>query len=233
VIVRPPSSVHNRVMRFRDRADAGRQLAVRLTGYAHRDDVTVLALPRGGVPVGYEVARALAAPLEVFLVRKLGVPSHAELAMGAIASGGVRVLSHDIIDELGIDAESIERTSAREQEELARRDRLYRGDRPFPDLSGRTVIIVDDGLATGATMEAAIAAMKAHQPARVVAAAPVGAPDTCARLARLADAVVCLEMPPSFHAVGLWYELFDQTSDDEVIGLLNAASGTQVASKPA
>src|SRR5687767_7548338 len=203
--------------RFTNRADAGRQLAALLTSYANRDDVIVLALPRGGVPIGFEVASALGTPLDVFLVRKLGVPGHAELAMGAIASGGVRVLSHDIIAQLSVSPAEVEEVTARERVELDRRDRMYRGDREPAALGGRTVILVDDGLATGATMEAAILAVRQSQPARVVVAAPVGAPDTCRRLARVADEVVCVATPEPFQAVGLWYERFDQTSDDEVI----------------
>ena len=207
-------------MRFRDRVDAGRQLATLLTTYGDRDDVIVLALPRGGVPVAFEVASALRAPLDVFLVRKLGVPGHAELAMGAIASGGVRVLSTDLISQLDISPAEVEEATARERIELDRRDRMYRGDRPPAALAGRAVILVDDGLATGATMEAAILAVRQSQPARVVVAVPVGAPDTCRRLAGVADEVACVSMPEPFQAVGLWYERFDQTSDDEVIELL-------------
>jgi putative phosphoribosyl transferase len=207
-------------MRFHDRSDAGRQLAARLTEYAHRADVIVLALPRGGVPVAFEVARALGAPLDVLLVRKLGVPGHAELAMGAIASGGVRVLSDDIVRQLGIPDAAIEQATIREAAELARRDRLYRGARRLPSLEHRAVILIDDGLATGATMEAAIRAVRQSQPARLVVAAPVGAPETCARLATIADQVVCVSMPDTFQAVGLWYEHFDQTSDADVIDLL-------------
>jgi putative phosphoribosyl transferase len=207
-------------MRFHDRVDAGRQLAALLTSYANRDDVTVLALPRGGVPVAFEVASALRAPLDVFLVRKLGVPGHAELAMGAIASGGVRVLSHDIITQLAVSPAEVEEITVRERIELDRRDRMYRGDREPAPLAGRTVILVDDGLATGATMEAAILAVRHSQPARVVVAVPVGAADTCRRLAGVAEEVVCAATPEPFQAVGLWYERFDQTSDDEVIELL-------------
>jgi predicted phosphoribosyltransferase len=207
-------------MRFRDRVDAGRQLAVQLAQYAGRNDVIVLALPRGGVPVGAEVARALEAPLDVFLVRKLGVPGHPELAMGAIASGGVRVLGDDIIRDLAIPTSAIEAVAAREQVELARRERLYRGERPLPSLAQRTIILVDDGLATGATMQAAVEAVRTQQPARVVVAVPVGAPDTCARLRQFADDVVCAESPASFQAVGAWYERFDQTTDDEVLRTL-------------
>jgi len=211
-------------MQFHDRSDAGRQLATLLTAYAHRGDVTVLALPRGGVPVAYEVASALHAPLDVFLVRKLGVPGHSELAMGAIASGGVRVLSDDIITQLGIPQAAVEEVTARERIELDRRDRMYRGGRQPADLEGRTVILVDDGLATGATMEAAILAARQAKPARIVVAAPVGAPDTCQRLSAVADEVDCVAMPDPFQAVGLWYQRFDQTSDEEVIELLQKAA---------
>jgi putative phosphoribosyl transferase len=207
-------------MRFHNRSDAGRQLASKLSAFAHRDDVVVLALPRGGVPVAFEVARALNAPLDIFLVRKLGVPGHPELAMGAIASGGVRVLSEDIIEQLGVPRTAVEQVAVRERLELERRDRLYRGERPPPLLRDRTVILVDDGLATGATMEAAIVAVRQYQPARVIVAAPVGATDTCRRLKALADDVMCASTPEPFQAVGLWYEQFDQTSDDEVIELL-------------
>jgi putative phosphoribosyl transferase len=209
-------------MRFRDRAGAGRQLATLLTAYANRADVVVLALPRGGVPVAFEIARSLHAPLDVFLVRKLGVPGHAELAMGAIATGGVRVLSHDLIDHLTITPEEVEQVTARERIELDRRDRMYRGTRPPVPLINRTVILVDDGLATGATMEAAILAVRQLQPARVVVAAPVGAAETCQRLRIIADEVVCASTPDFFQAVGLWYERFDQTSDEEVIELLQS-----------
>src|SRR5262245_2235499 len=212
------------LMQFHDRSDAGRQLATMLTPYANRGDVIVLALPRGGVPVAYEVASALDAPLDVFLVRKLGVPGHAELAMGAIASGGVRVLSDDIITQLGIPHAAVEEVTARERIELDRRDRMYRDGRQPADLEGRTVILVDDGLATGATMEAAILAARQAKPARIVVAAPVGAPDTCQRLAAVADEVDCVAMPDPFQAVGLWYQRFDQTSDEEVIELLQKAA---------
>jgi erythromycin esterase-like protein/adenine/guanine phosphoribosyltransferase-like PRPP-binding protein len=207
-------------MRFLDRRDAGRQLAAQLTEYAGRSDVIVLALPRGGVPVASEVARRLGAPLDVMLVRKLGVPEHPELAIGAIASGGVRVLSHDLIGNLGIPAEAVERVTARERLELDRRDRLFRGDRQPPILRGRTVILIDDGLATGATMEAAVLALRGSAPGTIVVAVPVGAPDTCERLGRMADRVVCLSMPVPFNAVGDWYNDFSQTTDAEVRRLL-------------
>ena len=208
-------------MRYRDRPDAGQQLATHLASYANRDDVVVLALPRGGVPVAFEIARALHAPLDVFLVRKLGVPGHSELAMGAIASGGVRVLSHDIIRQLGVTADEVELVTRREREELDRRDRMYRGDRPPTPLAGRTVILVDDGLATGATMEAAILAVRQSHPAQVVVAAPFGAAETCQRMRAIADDVVCAMTPEYFQAVGLWYDRFTQTSDEEVIALLH------------
>ena len=219
-------------MRFRDRADAGRQLAALLHEYAQRQDVIVLALPRGGVPVAFEVARALRAPLDVFLVRKLGVPGHPELAMGAIASGGVRVLSDEILGQLAISPSEVEAVTARERLELERRDRMYRGDRQSIPLSGRTIILVDDGLATGATMEAAIRAVRESHPARVVVAAPVGAVDTCRRLSTFADEVVCAATPEPFQAVGLWYERFDQTSDEEVIELLGQGSARPDAREP-
>ena len=205
---------------FRDRQDAGRQLAERLIRYANRPDVVVLALPRGGVPVAAEIAHRLRAPLDVFLVRKLGVPTHPELAMGAIAEGGIKVLSPSIIRDLEIPAPLVEQVAVREQLELARRSAAFRGSRPRPAMSGRIVILVDDGLATGATMEAAILALREHKPARIVVAVPVGAADTCARIGALADELVAVLMPEDFSAVGAWYEDFDQTSDEEVVALL-------------
>jgi putative phosphoribosyl transferase len=209
---------------FIDRRDAGRVLASRLTKYAGRDDVIVLALPRGGVPVAYEVASALGAPMDVFLVRKLGTPGHRELAMGAIASGGVRVLNEDVVHWYGISESAIERIAREEQDELERRERAYRDDRPAPDLANKIVILVDDGLATGSTMRAAAQAVRAHRPARVVVAVPVGAPQTCAELAAVADEVICARMPEPFSAVGQWYLNFDQTDDDEVKALLQKSS---------
>jgi predicted phosphoribosyltransferase len=206
--------------RFRNRTDAGRQLAEKLAAYAHRPGVLVLALPRGGVPVGFEVARKLGAPLDVFLVRKLGVPGYEELAMGAVATGGVRVLNDEIVRGLGISEHQIDAAAARELQELAQRQRLYRGDRPLPDIAGRTVILVDDGLATGATMRAAIAAVRQQQPARIVVAVPTASPDTCEALKAEADDVVCAMTPEPFLAVGHWYEDFTQTTDDEVRELL-------------
>ena len=210
-------------MIFKNRAEAGRQLAARLTEYAGRSDVVVLGLPRGGVPVAFEVATRLAAPLDLLLVRKLGVPGHAELAMGAIAAGGVKVLHRTLIKDLDIPNSLVEQTAVRERLELERRDRLLRGVEPFPVVRDHTVIIVDDGLATGATMEAAILAVREMKPACIVAAAPVGAQDTCDRIAEFADRVVCLEIPEPFSAVGLWYDDFAQTSDDEVQRLLREA----------
>jgi predicted phosphoribosyltransferase len=214
-------------MRFRDRYDAGRRLAAKLGEYAGRDDVVVLALPRGGVPVGAEVARALGAPLDVFLVRKLGVPGHEELAMGAIASGGVRVLNQDVLDQLRIAPKWVDAVAAQELEELTRREAAYRDGRPAPDVRGKTVILVDDGLATGASMKAAVAALRGRGPARIVAAVPVGARETCQELAELADEVVCAETPDPFFAVGSWYADFDQTTDAEVRELL-AEAGDRV-----
>lgn len=210
---------------FKDRTDAGTRLADRLTEYAGRPDVLVLALPRGGVPVAFEVASRLGVQLDVFLVRKLGVPGHAELAMGAVAAGNVKVLSEELIQDLGIPRALVEQAVVRERLELERRDQLYRGGRPAPVVRDRTVILVDDGLATGATMEAAVRALKQQNPSRVVVAVPVGAGDTCRRLRGIADAVECLETPEPFNAVGLWYRNFSQTTDEEVTRLLAAESG--------
>ncbi len=209
---------------FRDRREAGQLLATKLTAYANRPDVLVLALPRGGVPVAYEVARALGAPMDIFLVRKLGVPGYEELAMGAIATGGVRVLNDDLVGGLRIPDYIIDEVAAWEQQELERRERLYRGDRPMPDVRGRTVILVDDGLATGATMQAAVKALRLQQPARIVVAVPTAAPETCAQLKTMADDVICAITPEPFHAVGLWYEDFSQTTDEEVRDLLAQGS---------
>ena len=206
--------------RFRNRTDAGRQLAEKLAAYANRPDVLVLALPRGGVPVAFEVARAFGAPLDVFLVRKLGVPGYEELAMGAVATGGVRVLNDEIVRGLGISEHEIDAVVARELRELSRRDRLYRGDRPPSDVAGRTVILVDDGLATGATMRAAVQALRQQQPGRIVAAVPTASPDTCQVLKAEADDVICAITPEPFFAVGHWYDDFTQTTDDEVRELL-------------
>ena len=212
---------------YRDRTDAGRRLAAALDAHRGDPDVRVLALPRGGVPVAYEVAAALGAPLDVFVVRKLGVPGHEEYAMGAIASGDVVVLSADVVQRLGIDADAVRRVVEAERRELARRERRYRGDRPPPDVRGRTVILVDDGLATGSTMRAAIAALRQQGPARIVVAVPVAAAETCAELRGEVDDVVCPATPEPFHAVGLWYEDFSQTGDEEVRALLEHARGAR------
>jgi predicted phosphoribosyltransferase len=211
--------------RFRNRTDAGRQLAGKLAPYADRPDVVVLALPRGGVPVASEVARALGAPLDVFVVRKLGVPGHEELAMGAVATGGLRVLNDEIVRGLDIPEREIAAVADRELHELSRRQRLYRGDHPPPDVGGRTVILVDDGLATGATMRAAVQALRQQQPARIVVAVPTASPDTCEALKAAADDVVCAMTPEPFFAVGHWYDDFTQTTDDEVARSLGTPKG--------
>ena len=209
--------------RFRDRADAGRYLGRLLSGYAGQGGVLVLALPRGGVPVGFEVARALEVPLDVFVVRKLGVPGHEELAFGAIASGEAQILNRDVIRYVGLKSEAIDAVSERERAELARRERLYRGHRPGRGLADKTVILVDDGLATGASMRAAVAAVRAQRPARIVVAVPTAAPETCAALSSEVDELVCPLRPRNFYAVSLWYDRFEQVSDDEVRKLLERA----------
>ena len=211
-------------MLFRDRADAGRQLAARLAAYVGRPDVVVLALPRGGVPVAFETARALGASMDVFLVRKLGVPGREELAMGALATGGVRVLNDDVVRTLAIPDHVIDAAAEKEQRELARREHAYRDDRPPPDVKGRTALLVDDGLATGSTMRAAVAALRKLHPSRIVIAVPVGSAETCAELAGEADEVVCAQTPEPFYAVGLWYDDFTQTTDEEVHELLERAA---------
>lgn len=208
------------VERFRDRRHAGEALGKRLEEYATRANRVVLGLPRGGVPVAFEVARSLGAPLDVAVVRKLGVPRREELAMGAIASGDVRVLNHDVVRSLRIPPEVIEQAVRAESAELERREKLYRRGRPAVDLSGRVAILVDDGLATGSTMRAAIESARRHDPAEIVVAVPVAAPSTCDALRAVADDVVCLITPKNLHAVGLWYEDFTQTSDDDVADLL-------------
>jgi len=215
-------------MLFRDRRDAGRALAARLEAWAGRPDVVVLGLPRGGVPVAFEVAHGLRAPLDVFLVRKLGLPGHEELGFGAIASGGVRVLNEDMVRALGLPTDVIEAVTATELKELERRERAYRGNRSSVDVRGRTAILVDDGLATGASMRAAIVALRRRQPARVVVAVPLGAAETCQAMVAEADEVVCARTPEPFHAVGLWYEDFDQTTDEEVQDLLARAADAAV-----
>lgn len=210
-----------RVRPYRDRRHAGRVLAERLGSYANRDEVIVLGLPRGGVPVAAEVAAALHAPLDVFVVRKLGTPGHEELAMGAIASGGIRVVNSEVVTMLHLTAEQIDLVAQREAVELARREHLYRGDRTFPDLRNRTVILIDDGLATGSTMRAAAHAVRQQAPASIVVAVPIAAPETCAGFTAEVDEIVCAMSPRGFEAVGLWYEDFSQTTDDEVRALLD------------
>ena len=211
-------------MVFHNRSHAGRTLAQYLGQYADRPDVLVLGLPRGGVPVAFEVAQELHAPLDVFLVRKLGVPGHEELAMGAIASGGVRVLNQDTIGFVRISEETIDRVAAQEEQELRRREALYRGNSPRPAVQDKIVIIVDDGLATGSTMKAAAEALRRQSPARIVVAVPVAASTTCQEFEAHVDEVVCAETPSPFYAVGMWYEDFSQTSDQEVQRLLEEAA---------
>ncbi|HXW05772.1 MAG TPA: phosphoribosyltransferase [Vicinamibacterales bacterium] len=209
---------------YRDRRHAGAELAGHLDAFSSRSDVVVLALPRGGVPVAYEVARALHAPLDVFVVRKLGVPGHRELAMDAIASGGVRVLNDDVVAWYGIPDAVIDEVGREEQVELERRERQYREGRPAVDVRGRVVLLIDDGLATGSTMKAAVQAIRAHAPSQVIVAVPVGSPETCRQLTTIADTVVCARSPEHLAAVGRWYREFSQTSDDEVRQLLQASS---------
>ena len=213
-------------MQFRDRRDAGRRLAARLMAYAGRPAVLVLALPRGGVPVAFEIATALHTPLDVFLVRKLGVPGHRELAMGAIATGNELVLNEEVIRTLGITPDLVDMVAAEEQRELQRRERAYRDDRPPPSVQGRVVILVDDGLATGATMLAAATAVRSLQPSRLVVAVPVASPETCNEFRAKVDEIICAKTPEPFYAVGFWYEDFEQIADDEVRELLALAART-------
>jgi putative phosphoribosyl transferase len=213
---------------YRDRREAGVELAKRLGHLKERNDLVVLALPRGGVPVAYEVARALDAPLDIFLVRKLGMPGHRELAMGAIASGGVRVLNTDVVDWYRVPESAIEQAAREEQAELERRERSYRDGRKPVDLRERTILLIDDGLATGASMKAAVQAVRAHGPSRIIVAVPVGSPDSCRDFADIADEIVCARRPEHFAAVGQWYTDFSQTTDEEVRTLLQRASGPVV-----
>jgi putative phosphoribosyl transferase len=208
---------------FANRVDAGRKLADRLAVYRGRRDVIVLGLPRGGVPVAFEVARALGVPLDIFLVRKLGAPGHEELAMGAIASGGVVVVHDDVVKALKISADELLDEIETQRQELARREAIYRGDRPALDVDGTTVILIDDGMATGSSMRAAVTALRRKDPARVVVAVPVGAASTCAELEAIADECVCVVAPENFRAVGLWYDDFAQTVDEEVCFILRRA----------
>ena len=209
---------------FSNRVEAGKQLASVLQDYANRQDVLVLGLPRGGVPVAFEVAQSLNVPLDVCIVRKLGVPAHKELAMGAIGLGGVRVLNQDVIEMWNISQSEIDRVNACEQEELERRDLLYRCGRPYPVLEGKIVILVDDGIATGATLNAAISSLRQQQPKAIVVATPVAPRSICKSLKKTVDKVVCLSTPEPFYAIGQWYVDFDQTSDEEVQHLLERSN---------
>lgn len=211
-------------MLFRDRTHAGQLLAQKLTEYANREDVVVLSIPRGGVPVGFEVAQVLHAPLDVFVLRKLGVPWQEELGFGAVASGGARVVEQEMIDALGLTSEEIEAVVEREERELRRRERVYRGERPAPNVDGKIVVLVDDGIATGSSMLAAIAALRRLNPAKIVIAVPVAAASTTRRLRKVADELVAVETPAAFYAVGQFYADFQPTSDEEVVGLLERAA---------
>lgn len=210
--------------KFTDRQEAGAILAKYLKDYTNQSNVIILALPRGGVPVAYEISIALAIPLDIFIVRKLGVPGHEELAMGAIASGGTVIFNEPLVNQLKLEQSSIDTVLKVEQNELLRRELLYRGDRPFPKLFGKTIILVDDGIATGATMFAAIKALRKHKPASIVIAVPVAARETCEEMNSLVDKIICPLQPINFYAVGLWYENFSQTSDQEVIELLEKSN---------
>lgn len=214
---------------FRDRSEAGKFLATKLSAYANRSDVSVLGLPRGGIPVAFEVAKALNVPLDVFVVRKLGVPGQEELAMGAIASGGVRVLNAQVMRSLCITSEVIDRVAASEAQELERREKLYRGNQPAPDYTGRTIILVDDGLATGSTMRAALEALRQHQPSCIVVAVPIAAPEICEEFRLEVDEMVCYSTPERLWSVGGGYEDFSQTTDEEVCYLLEKANNCQLA----
>ena len=218
-------------MIYHDRSEAGKELATKLSAYKDRDDVLVLALPRGGVPVAFEVAQALDAPLDVFLVRKLGVPGHEELAMGAIATGGVRVLNEEVVDYLKIPERVIDSITAEELKELKRREIAYRGNRPEPEVKGKTVILIDDGLATGSTIRAAAQALRQQQPARIVVAVPVSAPETCDEYRIGVDEIICAATPEPFWGVGLWYHDFSQTTDEEVRDLLERARKSEPHTK--
>jgi putative phosphoribosyl transferase len=211
-------------MVFRDRTEAGKYLATKLAHFAGQPDLLVLALPRGGVPVAFEVAKILEAPLDVFLVRKLGLPGNEELAMGAIASGGVVVLNEEMLEGIGVPDDIVREVAERELHELKRREKVYRADLPELDVNGRPVILVDDGLATGSTMRAAAQALRKQEPRRLIVAVPVGASETCNEFRSEADEVICAVAPDQFHAVGLWYEDFSQTSDEEVQWLLEEAA---------
>jgi putative phosphoribosyl transferase len=216
--------VHELMSFFNDRTDAGKRLAERLSTYANREDVLILALPRGGVPVAFEIAKELNVRMDVFIVRKLGVPGNEELAMGAIASGNIRALNEDVIKSFHINQKLIDEVTANEIRDLERRERIYRGNRPAPKIRGSTVILIDDGLATGATMRAAVAAVKSKNPAEVIVAVPVAAPDTCSAFGYEVDEIICVATPEPFYGVGAWYEDFSQTTDKEVVELLDRAA---------
>ena len=217
--------------KFSDRYEAGTVLAQYLKEYANNPNVIILALPRGGVPVAFEIASALSVPLDVFIVRKLGLPGHEELAMGAIASGGTVFFNKSLMSQLNRDRLSMQNVVEKECEELVRREQLYRGNRPFPNLKEKIVLLVDDGIATGASMMAAIKALRTHKPKSIVIAVPVAAYSTCEEMAHLVEKIVCPLKPIDFYAVGLWYENFPQTSDDEVIELLNKSSSPLCSGK--
>ena len=221
------------LIRYHDRREAGRVLADRLRHFAGRQDVIVLALPRGGVPVAFEVAQAIGAPLDVFMVRKLGLPGHPEFAMGAIASGGIRIMDDDVVRYYRIPAAAIDQIAGAEEQELHRRERAYRGTRPPVTLEDRIVILVDDGLATGSTMRAAVVAARRQLPSQIVVAAPVGARQACRALDQVADEIVCAMTPEPFRAVGLWYQSFEQTTDDEVRRLLADAAAAPAMKRSA
>ena len=208
---------------FTDRRDAGRKLAKKLSAYANRSDVVVLALPRGGVPVAYEVARALNAPLDIFTVRKLGLPGHEELAMGAIATGGARVINQDVVRTFNVPQGMIEAVARQELKELERRERVFRGNHPMSEIHNKTVILIDDGLATGASMHAAILGLRAREPARIVGAVPTAALETCEAFQQKVDEMICATTPEPFYGVSRWYEDFSQTTDEEVQALLEGA----------
>ncbi|MBI4474951.1 MAG: phosphoribosyltransferase [Acidobacteria bacterium] len=211
-------------MMFADRADAGRILASKLTAYKGRPDVVIFALPRGGIPVAYEIGKAIGAPIDVFVVRKLGVPGQEELAMGAIATGDIRIINYEVVNQLGITQEAIDAVTDQQREELRRREQLYRGGRPQREVRGQSVILVDDGIATGSTMRAAIAALRQLGPARIVVAVPVAAPETCQQIGGEVDEIICAATPEPLFSIGQWYKRFEQTTDDEVRDLLGRAA---------
>ncbi|MEA5508775.1 phosphoribosyltransferase [Crocosphaera sp. UHCC 0190] len=215
--------------RFHDRPEAGQQLATRLTEFKNRKDVLVLALPRGGVPVAFEIAKKLNLPLDVCLVRKLGVPDRRELAMGAIASGGVRIINYNVVNWLNLSPSIIEKVTQEEKLELARRELVYRGDKPWPTITHQTIILVDDGIATGSTIKAAIAILKQQHPQKIIVAVPVAPPSVCRQLELEVAQVVCLEKPDNLNSISLWYDDFSQTSDQEVCNLLALTSGVSLA----